>query len=153
MALGICELLWIRIILEDLRIKWEEPMRLYCDNKFVIGIAHNLVQHNRTKHVEVDKHFIKEKIESWLICIPYVPTEEQLADILTKGVQNPSFKGILDKLGMKNLFHRAWGGVLKILKKSRQIWIWSEPDLWKINIESQIFFSINQVQIITPIYV
>jgi hypothetical protein len=64
MALGICELLWIRIILEDLRIKWEEPMRLYCDNKFVIGIAHNLVQHNRTKHVEVDKHFIKEKIES-----------------------------------------------------------------------------------------
>jgi hypothetical protein len=82
MALGICELLWIRIILEDLRIKWEEPMRLYCDNKFVIGIAHNLVQHNRTKHVEVDKHFIKEKIESGLICIPYVPIEEQLADIL-----------------------------------------------------------------------
>jgi len=63
MALGICELLWIKIILEDLRIKWEEPMRLYCDNKSAIGIAHNSVQHDRTKHVEVDKHFIKEKIE------------------------------------------------------------------------------------------
>jgi formylmethanofuran dehydrogenase subunit D len=57
--------------------------------------------------VEVDRHFIKEKIESGLICIPYVPTGEQLIDILTKGVQNPSFKGILDKLGMKNLFHLA----------------------------------------------
>jgi hypothetical protein len=38
-------------------------MRLYCDNKSAIGIAHNSVQHDRTKHVEVDKHFIKEKIE------------------------------------------------------------------------------------------
>ena len=140
MALGIYALLWIKIILEDLRIKWEEPMRLYCDNKSAIGIAHNPVQHDRTKHVEVDRHFIKEKIESGLICIPYVPTGEQLADILTKGVQNPSFKGILDKLGMKNLFHPAWGGVLKILKKSRQIWIWSKLDLCEMNIESQISF-------------
>jgi hypothetical protein len=80
-------------------------MRLYFDNKSVIGITHNPVQHDR--HVEVDRHFIKEKIESGLICIPYVPTGEQLTDILTKGVQNPSFKGILDKLGMKNLFHLA----------------------------------------------
>jgi hypothetical protein len=76
MTLGICELLCIKIILEDLRIKWEELMRLYCDNKFAIGIAHNPVQHDRTKHVEVDIHFIKDKIESGLICIPYVPTGE-----------------------------------------------------------------------------
>ena len=82
-------------------------MRLYYDNKFAIGIAQDLVQHDKTKHAEVDIHFIKEKIKSGLICIPYVPTREQLADILTKGVQNPSFKGILDKMGMKNLFHSA----------------------------------------------
>jgi hypothetical protein len=80
-------------------------MRLYCDNKFVIGIAQNPIQHDRTKHAKVDIHFIKEKIKSGLICIPYVPIGEQLADILTKGVQNPLFKGILDKLGMRNLFH------------------------------------------------
>jgi hypothetical protein len=61
--------------------------------------------------VEVDRHFIKEKIESGLICIPYVPTREQLADILIKGVQNPSFKGILDKLGMKNLPSSLRGSV------------------------------------------
>lgn len=82
-----------------LRIKWDEPMRLYYDNKFAIGIAHNPMQYDRAKHVEVDIHFIKEKLDSGLIFTPYVPTGGQLADILTKGVQNPSFRSILDKLG------------------------------------------------------
>ena len=54
MTHGICELIWIRIILSDLGIKWKEPMKLYCDNKSTISIAHNPVQHDRTKHVEVD---------------------------------------------------------------------------------------------------
>ena len=74
MALGICELLWIKIILGDLKVKWKDPMKLYCDNKLVINIAHNPVQHDCTKHVEVDRHFIKEKLESGLICTPFVPT-------------------------------------------------------------------------------
>jgi hypothetical protein len=82
-------------------------MKLYHDNKSAIAIAHNPVQHDRTKYVEVDRHFIKEKLEGGLICTSYVPTGEQLAEILTKGVQNPVFKNTLDKLGMKDLFHPA----------------------------------------------
>ena len=50
-------------ILEELRRPVSSPMKLYCDNKAAISIAHNPVQHDRTKHVEVDRHFIKEKIE------------------------------------------------------------------------------------------
>ena len=61
-------------------------MRMYCDNKAAIAIAHNPVFHDRTKHVEVDKHFIKEKIEEGIICMPYIPTSEQIADVLSKGV-------------------------------------------------------------------
>ena len=53
-AQGLCELLWLKIILDDLRIKWDDPMKLYCDNKLTINIAHNLIQHDRTKHIEVD---------------------------------------------------------------------------------------------------
>ncbi|KAK3004985.1 hypothetical protein RJ639_017903 [Escallonia herrerae] len=63
MAQGICELLWLKIILKDLKIKSETPMKPYCENKFTINTAHNPVQHDRTKHVEVDQHFIKEKLE------------------------------------------------------------------------------------------
>ena len=54
MALAICELLWLEIILHDLNIEWNEPMKLYCDNKSAINIAHNPVQHDRAKHVEVN---------------------------------------------------------------------------------------------------
>ena len=50
-------------------------MKLYCDNKVVINIVHNPIQHDRTKHVEVDRHFIKEKLEGNLICMPYVSIE------------------------------------------------------------------------------
>ena len=88
MAQGICELLWLKIILEDLKIKWEGPMKLYCDNKSAISIAHNPVQHDQTKHIEVDRHFIKEKLDSGLIC---TPSQGQLADILTKGLHTPNF--------------------------------------------------------------
>ena len=46
MAQGVCELLWLKIILEDLKIRWDGPIRLYYDNKSAISIAHNLVQHD-----------------------------------------------------------------------------------------------------------
>lgn len=69
MAQGVCELLWMKIILDDLKIKYEAPMRLFCDNKSAISIAHNPVQHDRTKHIEIDRHFIKEKLDSGLTSI------------------------------------------------------------------------------------
>jgi hypothetical protein len=107
MAQGICELLWLKIILEDLKIKWEGPMKLYCDNKSAISIAHNPVQHDRTKHIEVDRHFIKEKLDSGLICTPYVSSQGQLADILTKGLSSSNFERIVSKLGMENTYSPA----------------------------------------------
>ena len=85
-AHGICEALWIKRFLEDLKISCFLHLQVYCDNKVAIATAHNLVFHDRTKHVEVDKYFIKEKIESGIICMPYLPTFEQVADLLTKGL-------------------------------------------------------------------
>ena len=114
MTQGVCELLWLKIILEDLRIKWERPMRLFCDNKSAINIAHNPVQHDRTKHIEVDRHFIKEKLDSGLICTPYVSTNGQLANVLTKGLNNVVFQGLISKMVMKDAYSPAWGGLLEI---------------------------------------
>ena len=107
MAHGICELLWIKIILDDLKIKWLGPMKLYCDNKSAINIAHNPVQQDRTKHIEVDRLFIKEKMDSGQICTPYISSKDQLADVLTKGLPMSSFQDITSKLGMENIYSPA----------------------------------------------
>jgi hypothetical protein len=61
-------------------------MKVYCDNKIAISIDHNLVLRDRTKHIEVDKQFIKKKISRWMIHMPYVSTSERVVDILIKGL-------------------------------------------------------------------
>ena len=106
-AQGLCELLWLKIILNDLRIKWDGPMKLYCDNKSTINIAHNPIQHDRTKHIEIDRHFIKEKLEEGVVCMSYVPSEHQLADILTKRLNSSMFHNLVFKLGMEDIYSSA----------------------------------------------
>nr|CAN66039.1 hypothetical protein VITISV_035755 [Vitis vinifera] len=95
MAKAICELLWIRNLVKDLHIKQVSPMKLYCDNKAACDIAHNPVQHDRTKYVEVGRHFIKEKLESKLIEVPHVRSQDQLADVLTKAMSNQAMSEML----------------------------------------------------------
>ena len=76
----------------------------YYDNKSTINIAHNPIQHETTKHIEIEKHFIKEKLEGRLICMPYVRSGSQLADVLTKGLNGATCHGIISKLGMEDIY-------------------------------------------------
>jgi len=101
---GVCELLWIQKVLTDLRVHYTNLITLHCDNKVAISIAHNRVQQDRTKHVEIDHHFIKEKLDQKLIQFPFVQLEHQLANILTKTVSGKAFHGIINKLGMTNIY-------------------------------------------------
>ena len=82
-------------------------MKLFCNNEAAISIA-NSVQHDRTKHVEFDRHFIKEKLDNGSICIPYISLSQQVDDVLTKGLlrQNFDFCG---KLGHIDIYVPTWG--------------------------------------------
>ena len=102
-AHAVCEILWIKRLLEELRVTSSLPMKVFCNNKAAIAIAHNPVLHDRTKHVEADKQFIKEKLEG-LICMPHIPTDEQVADILTKGLPKKQFDKLVSKLAMEDIF-------------------------------------------------
>ena len=97
---GIAEILWIKKLMGEIGATLKLPIKLMCDNKSAISISENPVQHDRTKHVKVDQHFIKEKIEEGIIELPFVRSEEQLADILTKAVSGGVFEIILGKLGI-----------------------------------------------------
>ena len=104
LAQGIRELLWLKRIMDELSLQNENPMLLYYDNKSAIGIAHNPTHHDRTKHIEVVRHFIEETIEEGLVCIPYIISKGQLADFLTKGLTQVRFEEHLSKLDMINIY-------------------------------------------------
>ena len=104
MTKGLCKLLWLKRLLEEIECSSQDTMNLFCDNKAAIAIAHNPVQHDRTKHVEVDRHFIKQKLEDKVIQFPFVKSEDQLADILTKVVSSKIFHNSLDKLGIDDIY-------------------------------------------------
>ena len=62
MSSGIDEVLWIQGILQELRISYEELIWVLCDNRSAIHIAHDLVYHNRIKHININRFYIKEKL-------------------------------------------------------------------------------------------
>ncbi|KAG4193611.1 hypothetical protein ERO13_A07G233250v2 [Gossypium hirsutum] len=82
-------------------------MKMYCNNQAAVSIAHNPVHHDRTKHVEIDRHFIKEKIHSEEMCITYLPTRQQVADVLTKSLSRNMFEELIGKLGLINIYTPA----------------------------------------------
>lgn len=76
----------------DLRMPYSSPMKLYSDNKSAINIAHKSVRHDRTKHVEKQHHFKREKIEEGIISLSHVSTKFEEADIPTKAMFRQGFK-------------------------------------------------------------
>nr|GEV95931.1 putative RNA-directed DNA polymerase [Tanacetum cinerariifolium] len=92
------EALWIRKLVSEIGFSPKESIQIMSDNKAAIQISENPVQHDRTKHVKVDRHFIKEKLEAEIIKLPFVKSEDQLADILTKAVGMVILHKCLNKL-------------------------------------------------------
>jgi len=108
MAHGTCELLWIRSLLMELGFPVLEPSELHCDNRSAIMLASDLVPHERTKHVEVDIHFIREKVQSRIIITTnFVPSSELTANMFTKSIGPSLLKNSLVKLGLFDIFAPA----------------------------------------------
>lgn len=91
------------------------PMNIWCDNIVAIGIVKNHVHHNRTKHAEIDCHFIKDKIESGLVELSYTSTNHQVADLLTKSLPRVRFEELSSKTSLINIYSPTWWGLLEIM--------------------------------------
>ena len=95
-----CEVAWLKRIIEYVGEKKEEPTKVHCDNQSAVKLAHNPVYHATSKHIELQHHFFREKIESKEIELIYCNTSDNVADILTKLVGMIQFQILMQKLGV-----------------------------------------------------
>jgi hypothetical protein len=93
------QLLWMKQTLLDYGVKFNE-IPLLCDNESAIKIANNPVQHSRTKHIDIRHHFLRDHVSKWDIKIDGVSTDDQLADIFTKPLDESRFCKLSNELNV-----------------------------------------------------
>ncbi|MCI18035.1 copia protein, partial [Trifolium medium] len=111
LAQATCEGQWLLYLLQDFLIPHESPILIYCDNQSAMHIAANPVFHERTKHIEIDCHVVRDKVQSNIVHLLPVSSKEQIADIYTKSLHPGPFHTLQSKLGTIDMFSSLRGDV------------------------------------------
>lgn len=109
MAHATCKIVCILALLQEFHIRHSQPAILFCDNTSTIHIASILVFHERTKHIEIDYHLVREKIQIGVLKLLHVSSNAQLADIPTKSLSPRIFRGLVHKMGLTNIYSHLEG--------------------------------------------
>lgn len=94
------EVLWISNLLHELSLKVTQQPILFCDNVGATYLSVNLVFHSRMKHLAMDYHFVRQRVQSGELKVSYVPTKDQLADGFTKPLSRQRFETLRFKTGV-----------------------------------------------------
>jgi hypothetical protein len=94
----VAELYWLQMLFKDLALPLLSRPIIWCDNIGALALASNPVFHDRTKHIEVDMHFIREKVTNKDVCLKFISTIDQIVDIFTKGLSSTRFNFLKAKL-------------------------------------------------------
>ncbi|GKV28744.1 hypothetical protein SLEP1_g37756 [Rubroshorea leprosula] len=95
-----CQAIWLRKVLEELQVKQEGPMLIFCDNSSTIKLSKNPVLHGRCKHMDVKFHFLRDLTNEGVIDLVYCRSEDQIADIFTKPLKLSAFRRQRELLGV-----------------------------------------------------
>eukprot|EP00253_Pinus_taeda_P021120 PITA_21120 len=88
------------VTLQDFQITCTPPISILCDNTSAISISKNPVMHSKTKHIPIKYHFLREQVLEQKVKLEYVPSKEQVVDILTKPLPRETFEYLRQKLGV-----------------------------------------------------
>ena len=127
-ATTVTEIIWLKGLFEELGIEVSLPINIHTDSKSSMQLATNPLYHERKKHIEIDCHYIREKITQGLVSTKYIPTQNQPADLLTKGLTKVQLQHLSSKLGVLNIFSLSSlrESVENENNKEEQIvWTWS----------------------------
>ena len=94
---------WLRWLLQDLGVDCSTATKLHYDNRSAIQIAHNDVFHQRTKHIEIDCHFIRHHLLQGTLTLQSISSQDQLVDIFTKPLPPGTFRALASKPRMVSL--------------------------------------------------
>ncbi|KAJ9535464.1 hypothetical protein OSB04_un001410 [Centaurea solstitialis] len=97
----VSETCWIRNLLLELHIPTSTATLVYCDNVSAVYLSCNPVQHQRTKHIEIDIHFVREQVARGQVCVSHIPSRYQVADIFTKGLPLVLFTDFKNSLNIR----------------------------------------------------
>jgi histone deacetylase 1/2 len=97
------EIIWVQALLGELGVTQTSPPILWCDNIGATYLSTNPVFHARTKHIEVDFHFVRERVAQKLLQIRFISSKDQLADIFTKPLPLPLFEACKSNLNIHRL--------------------------------------------------
>ena len=97
------EALWLRSFVNEVNGMQEAPITINCDNQGAIALAKDNKFHSRTKHIDLRYHFIREAVQDEKINVSYVPTEENMLDVLTKALAKPKFQHFVEMLGLREM--------------------------------------------------
>lgn len=86
-----CQAAWIEVLLIELRVNIQLPIKLLFDNKYAINLLKNHVSHGRSKHIEIRFHYVREKVNKERLAMKHCPTKDQIVDILNKAVKGEQF--------------------------------------------------------------
>ncbi|XP_024026696.1 uncharacterized protein LOC112093108 [Morus notabilis] len=103
LASTVSELVWLRQLLSDFRFDLSSPTMLFCDNQAAIHIASNPIFHERTKHIEVDCHFVRDMVTKGMVKLMPIRSQHQLADPFTKALSWPLLHSSLCKMAIKDI--------------------------------------------------
>ncbi|PKU83709.1 Retrovirus-related Pol polyprotein from transposon TNT 1-94 [Dendrobium catenatum] len=94
--------LWIRRLLDEVGIPQQQPTTIHCDNISAMALAKNPVFHARTKHIEIDYHFIRQHLNSGAIQLSYIASSDNISDIFTKSFSPAGFQELRRKLTIQD---------------------------------------------------